>query len=210
MIFVLFDCFWGCQSQVIDVRASMTWLVMCTAQWNIIILTKVRLELVNSFLSNYYWACMLALNHKEESSKGIEQAHWRVVPLQRHTRSHTNAESWTHARAILCTHALSHMTRKARIKRSLNFEKAIDLFEIKKKQRNNANFRARLLDCPATLSEILISRQWNKQKSSASRDRHELRPNLVLWTPPPPVKQLRIFPNVPEKKRPRIPIKLAI
>ena len=139
MIFVLFYCFWGCQSQVIDVRASMTWLVMCTAQWNIVILTKVRLELVNSFLSNYYWACMHALNHKEESSKGIEQAHWRVVPLQRHTRSHTNAESWTHARAILCTHALSHMTRKARIKRGLNFEKAIDLFEIKK-QRNNANF----------------------------------------------------------------------
>ena len=47
MIFVLFYCFWGCQSQVIDVRASMTWLVMCTAQSNVLMLTKVRLELAN-------------------------------------------------------------------------------------------------------------------------------------------------------------------
>ena len=35
-------------------RASMTWLAMYTAQSNIFMLTKVRLELVNSFLSNYY------------------------------------------------------------------------------------------------------------------------------------------------------------
>ena len=69
-------------------------------------------------------ACVPALNHKEESSKGIEQAHWRVVPLQRRTRSHTNAESWTHARAISCTRALSHPTRNARIKRDLNFKKS--------------------------------------------------------------------------------------
>ena len=59
-------------------------------------------------------------------------------------------------------------------------------------------------------SEILISRQWNKQKFSASRDRHKLRPNLVFWTPPPRIIQMRIFPNVPDKKRPRIPIELAI
>ena len=54
MIFVFFSVFWGCQSQVIDVRASMTWLVMYTAQSNIFMLKKVRLELVNSVLSNYY------------------------------------------------------------------------------------------------------------------------------------------------------------
>ena len=35
-------------------RASMTWLVMYTAQSNILMLTNVRLELVNSYLSNYY------------------------------------------------------------------------------------------------------------------------------------------------------------
>ena len=40
------------------------------------------------------------------------------------------------------------------------------------------------LDCPAIPSEILISRQWNKQKSSASRDRHELRSvriSVTVW-----------------------------
>ena len=87
---------------------------------------------------------MHALNHKEESSYGMKHVHWRVVPLQRHTRSHTNAESWTHARAIWCSRALSRPTRNARIKPDLNCKKAIDLFEMKKK-RNNANFRARLL-----------------------------------------------------------------
>ena len=35
-------------------------------------------------------------------------------------------------------------------------------------------------------------------------------PILYYAAHPPPVKQLRIYPNVPDKKRLRIPIKLAI
>ena len=60
-----------------------------------------------------------------------------------------------HAHAFMgsCTRNLKRKKLK-----KLIYKKAIDLFEIKKK-RNNANFRARLLDCPATPSEILISRQ---------------------------------------------------
>ena len=50
-------------------------------------------------------------------------------------------------------------------------------------------------------------------------NRNQARPALntnsdpILYSgahPPPPVKQLRIYPNVPDKKRLRIPIKLAI
>ena len=47
-------------------RVSMTWLVMYTAQSNILMLTKVRLELVNSFLSNYYGhACTHSITKKK-------------------------------------------------------------------------------------------------------------------------------------------------
>ena len=135
-----------------------------------------------------------------------------------HTRVYFRVDTHTRASKHYSIHSCGHMLTRSWVHvlatwnvknwKIWSIKKAIDLFEIRKK-RNNANFRARLLDCPATPREILISRQWNKQKSSASRDRHELRPNLVLWTPPPHIFQVRIFPNVPGKKRPRIPIELA-
>ena len=66
MIFVLLSVFWGYQSQVIDVRASMTWLAMYTAQSNIFMLKKVRLKLVNSVLINYYrHACTHSITKKK-------------------------------------------------------------------------------------------------------------------------------------------------
>ena len=47
-------------------RASMTWLVMYTAQSNILMLKKVRLKLVNSVLINYYrHACTHSITKKK-------------------------------------------------------------------------------------------------------------------------------------------------
>ena len=76
-------------------RASMTWLAMYTAQSNIFMLKKVRLELVNSVLSNYYGhACTHSITKKKvvkASSKHIGS--WSSQSHYKHTRSLTNTES---------------------------------------------------------------------------------------------------------------------
>ena len=65
MIFVFLSLFWGYQSQVIGVRASMTWLGMYTAQSNKFSLKKVRLELVHP-LHRYEQANMHSHKQTEE------------------------------------------------------------------------------------------------------------------------------------------------